>query len=289
MVREDTIIAVGSNKLISVSYDGGKSFEFKSVFKGSYEGYDNIDILDDSIIFVVIGYSFYRTTDGGITWLPQHYSHYYYNIYYDTPQIYYFFEDGQGFAKYPVINRNNDSSALVTYNLGENFFKTNDLNLIVPIYNSFSKIGLDLGNIVLFFVNRTKDTAAEVSYSVLRYNKSFKLLDSNRVKFNNDLISVILTKDSSIIALTEKSSGTNKADSTGKTENYSYKYILLKSTDKGKTWNSLNGNVPFRKKLAKSGNNDYYYYQSILYNYAITHDRFILYPTSDFIIISMII
>ncbi|MBI5324638.1 MAG: T9SS type A sorting domain-containing protein [Ignavibacteriae bacterium] len=284
IINNDTIIAAGPNKLISVSYNSGKSFEFKSFFNCKfYAGdYYNIYFLSDSIIYVVRGYSFYKTTDGGITWLPQNYKDYNFRdsrgtIKYLFPKIFYFDPNGRGFAKYDTINRSDDSSALVTEDFGDDFYKTNDINLMHSFDYSYYKYGLDLGDAFLFFVNAME---YDNYYDILRFDKSFNFLDSINMNYNR-LIQVSKLKDGSIITLNLKTSGENIADSSGKTINYLYSYFLLKSSDYGKSWDSVNVNVPIPQILRKNYNSDDYSYYDKNYKSNLVYENFILYPTSD--------
>jgi photosystem II stability/assembly factor-like uncharacterized protein len=112
-----TIIAVGSDKMIAVSKNNGKSFEFKSYFNGIYSGIDNIKILNDSIIYVINNYEITKTKDGGITWLPQNYNDYLITTI-SQPVFYNFEQNGIGFLCYRKIN-NNDSNFLLTSDYGE--------------------------------------------------------------------------------------------------------------------------------------------------------------------------
>ncbi len=281
VINDDTIIAVGSNKLISVSYDKGKSFEFKSFFDGVYVGlYNNISILNDSLIYVINGYQINKTTNGGITWLPQKYRNYNNNTYNTFPDIYYLGSHGNGFAKYRNINTNNDSNALVTKDYGENFIKTNNKNLTIPTNSILFPKCLDLGDIALFGTNLQKDSAGQSSFLILRYDSSLKLLDSTRLL--GDLKNLIKIGNDNIITLNLLSTGVNKADSNGKTVNYSYNYFLRKSTDKGNSWDSLNIIVPIRQNLVK--NNTNFYYTDIIHKNAITYNNFVFYPTTNNVI-----
>ena len=70
-INEDTIIAVGNNKLIYLSFDGGKNWELKSYFNKYYCTY----WLNSKTGFAGgdVGQIF-KTINGGTTWLPQLFS-----------------------------------------------------------------------------------------------------------------------------------------------------------------------------------------------------------------------
>lgn len=86
-IDDNTIIAVGKDKLIYMSYDGGKNWKLKSSL--TKYGYEQ-KIFPTGVGITAQGYRFSITTDGGITWLPQKqhikqytdksYSHFQYSI-----------------------------------------------------------------------------------------------------------------------------------------------------------------------------------------------------------------
>src|SRR3989339_334385 len=289
-INEDNIIAAGSNKMISVSYNKGKSFEFKSFFGGVYDGYPNVQFLSDSLIYVVNGYSFNKTTNGGITWLPQNYSNYHfrdsndnYVLFYSYPNFYYFDINGKGFAKYDTINKNDYSNVLVTDDYGENFYKTNEKDLKILTTSPLQRKGIDLGDVILFILGPTKDSSGKYSYLILRYDKSIKLIDSLTLK-TDSIRNIVRIDDNNIIALNLRTSGDNLADSTGKTKDYSYNYYYIKSTDKGRTWDDINVNVKIPQKLQKNFYTDDFSYYDILTRVQFIYNNYVLYPSTENII-----
>lgn len=281
-INKNVIVAVGTNKMISVSNDGGKSFEFKSIFNGFYDGYDNVNILNDSLIYINNFFDFYKTRDGGITWLPQKYSDYNNNIFYSHPDYYYFDNNGNGFAKFKSINTNDDSSALITYDYGENFIKSNKSDYSIDVFNSPFPHGIDMGSLFLFFLNPIKSSAGDSSYLIVRYDKSLNLVDSINLK-TDKIRSISKIDTNTLVALTLRTIGSNKADSNGKTVDYSYNYYLIKSLDKGKTWEKLNVNVPIHQKLSPPFDSNYYY-MDIVTAKSLIYNNHILFPTIDKVI-----
>ncbi len=281
VVINDTIIAAGTNKLISISYDGGKSFEFKSFFDGVHTGdyYDNITFLNDSTIYVVNGYEFNKTTNGGITWLPQQYDEYNSNVY-SNPVYYFIGDNGSGFAKYKQINTNNDSSALVTNDFGEHFAKTDNEELNIPIDRYIYSKGVDIGDQFLIVTDPDTNSSGDNTHLILRYDKSLSFLDS--IRLTGKIINLVKTEDNKLISLNLLTSGENNPDSTGETDDYTYEYFLRESTDNGKTWNKINVNVPIRQKLKSY--NDNYFYSDITHRNNLSYDNYILYPTLDSVI-----
>ncbi len=141
-----------------------------------------------------------------------------------------------------------------------------------------------MGSLFLLILTQATSSEENFSYLIARYDKSFNLIDS--ISLGTDKIRSITKIDTNtLIALTLRTSGTNEADSEGNTVDYSYNYYLLKSVDKGKTWEKLNVNIPIRQKLALRS--DYqYYYMDILTNHSsvLIYNNLILFPTTDYVI-----
>ncbi|MBI5326524.1 MAG: hypothetical protein HZB41_14830, partial [Ignavibacteriae bacterium] len=187
-----------------------------------------------------------------------------------------------------LINRDNDSSALITNDYGDNFYKTDNKDLNITLKEeegqfTFKRKGIDLDNVFLFFANSLKDSLNSESYQILRYDKSFKMLDSNRLNAGK-FIQISKIANDNIITLNLKSYGENKADSTGKTVDYSYYYYLLKSTDMGKTWDSVDVEVLIPQKFSKRFNSDDYFYYNTVAQSQLIFNNYILYPTTEKII-----
>jgi photosystem II stability/assembly factor-like uncharacterized protein len=69
-ISGDTIIAVGIDKLIYMSFNRGKNWELKSHLLSS--DFSSMSRLSDSYAIIAGRYGkFIKTTDGGVTWLPQ--------------------------------------------------------------------------------------------------------------------------------------------------------------------------------------------------------------------------
>lgn len=280
-INENIIVAVGTNKLISISYDFGKSFEFISLFNGFYDNYNNFTFLNDNLMIINNLYDFYKTTDGGITWLPQLYSHYNNNIIYAHPDYYYFDDNGLGFAKYKSINTNNDSSAFITYDFGERFIKSNKSDFNIESFNSITNQGIDLGSNFIFLINPFKDSEGFYNYTLIRYDKTLNFIDSTQFRTGN-IINISKIDTNTLIALTLISNGSNKADSNGNTIDYSYNYSLIKSSDSGYTWELIKDNLPISQKLVHSSGN--FFYLDIMFNNSLIFNNLILFPTIDNII-----
>ncbi|MBS1538545.1 MAG: hypothetical protein JST20_12445 [Bacteroidetes bacterium] len=285
-VNTDTLIAVGTNKMIVMSNNGGRTWEMKSFFSSFSEGIDFTSFPTKEIGYVLNRLSFYKTKDGGVTWLPQKYKEYpqFSGL---APSSFYFNSIGQGYIK--IVTKNvADTNILVTNDNGETYnLQYNDSSSHFKFDNNYPngmkfRNGKGLGDIILYVLARSeKDSNGVLSnnYTVLRYDNNFRLIDTVRLNCNV-LISTVVTKDSSIICLALNSKGSNKTDSSGKPNDYSYSYFLLKSVDKGKTWDSLKVNVPIYQTLTKSADNiNHYYLNSVFSNCVAQSNNYILYPT----------
>jgi len=243
-ISADTLIAVGNKKLISMSYDGGKTWEMKSYFNGYFQGNENTSILSNNVVYVISGTTVYRTLDGGITWLPQRFVHYpqFKGL---TASSYHFAPTGKGYVKTITFNLP-DTNILLTKDFGENYsLYYSDSSTHVnfenkPGENQFPK-GIELTDYIVF-LERHSDF-----YVLLRYDKNYRLVDTVRI-MTKYMYTYVVTTDGKIICLCYESSGTNTADSAGNTT-YKYKYYLLQSTDQGKTWDSLKVTVPIYRPL----------------------------------------
>ena len=261
-INTDTIVAVGKYKTISVSYDGGINWKLKSYFNASclYKWPHELIFTGKDRMILMVDYTkpIYSTSNGGITWLPQEYiktttkggSAGYSN--------YTFRNDGSGFCKYVAVETS-DSNVIVTNNFAKTFsFYDND-----PDYHTNDSIdydltfintkGIDLSDKILFFAKH-KNADNNVLF---RYDKNYRFYDSIQINVKQ-IKNIAVTMDSTIILLGQQEYGENTPDSLGNVEDYSYKYLLLKSTDKGTRWDSLDVELPFYKSLAYTDRYTFY-------------------------------
>lgn len=279
-VSGNNIIAVGNSKLISVSSNGGKTFEFKSNLKNNYESEFQVNILSDSLMYYILGYEFYKSTDGGITWLSQKYIDYNNNAWEQVPYYSYIDNNGNGFANYLIINSTSDSNATVTYDGGENFIKTNnpEFNLPFSENNYYVKKGIDLGDKFIIIRKPLPYSTEKKVHTFFRYDKSLNLLDSIELDVSN-IVNLTKTEDNHLLALILEESGENKADEDGNTEDYVYEYKLIQSTDQAATWNTIHNLVPIYQPLNKYPGRDYYHYGQVVMEKSLQFNNYILYPT----------
>jgi len=273
-VSPDTLIGVGANKLISMSYNGGKTWKMLSYFRSS--GSDII-ILNQDTMYVFDYLSYYRTTDGGVTWLPQKHLRDNPQLAIAPPKCWYFNKTGKGFLVVET-KTSADSNILYTDNFGETY-RNYALDSIYQKLSS-NEMGLLFGNgavvgdVVLFVAG--KISSPKLNPMVLRYSQDFKFLDSIKLKAER-IINLTVLPNGSIICLCINGGVFTTSDSAGNAPGYSYSYFLLGSTDQGKTWDSIG--VPIRQPLLyNTFNSQYYYSHQVLY-YTITEGNYLIFPT----------
>lgn len=279
-ITPDTLIGVGANKLISMSYNGGKTWKMQSYFRYESDIPDDIICLNPDTMFVFNYLSYYRTTDGGATWLPQKHTS-------DNPQLHstisapivrYFNKKGKGFLVATTKSRA-DSNVLYTDDFGETYRNYG----VDSVFNRSSfdgdvgylfQDGVALEDVVLFVVG--KISTPMKNPVVMRYSQNFHLIDS--VKLNAErIISLSALPDGSIICLCLNGGTYSITDSAGNAPGYTYSYFLLHSTDQGKTWDSIG--IQIRQPLLFNSFNNQYYYSNQVLPYTITEGNNLIFPT----------
>lgn len=287
-INKDTLIAVGVNKMIVMSYNGGKTWETKSFFDIFFRDREYASFPSKDIGYFITSLPRYKTQNGGITWRPQKYN--------TQPKsestnllknTFYFNSSGKGFVK--TITKNvADTNIAATNDYGETYtllrndslthYRYDNNSSFLPIFQN----GLDIGDYILYLIVRSQQDSSSTftnKYTVLRYDKNFQLVDTAQIN-TQFVISMVVAKDSSIICLARNTAGTNKTDSTGTSGDYSYSYFLIKSTDKGKTWDSLIIKVPIYPTLQQHYSKAYYLYSHGVYSKCtFLKDNYILFPS----------
>jgi hypothetical protein len=273
-INRDTMIAVGPNKLISVSYNGGKSWQLRSFFAYTWQTeIDNIHFIDEKRGYVIDRKTVFTTADGGITWLPQRVMNSS-----PTPITYgtgfHFANDGKGFVNYKT-QYSSDTSIIMTNDYGDTYsmyglngFWRDNSSLL------FQK-GIAVGNTILFVAVSGSAPTSDHS-DVLLYDNEFRFKNSVRIEANY-IHGVNLAPDGNLYMLALKTSGWNAADSLGNSDTYSYSYFMLKSGDEGKTWDSIPINI--QQELQYSDfNKTYRFYDKLFWTDGTLHGDYILYP-----------
>ena len=248
-INEDTLIAVGKNKIIAISYNGGVKWNVISNQRDLFV-YDDISYYSverpplitnsDSILYT----NRYRTTNGGITWLPiltsdqeklKHYS----------ADFYYLDNEGTGFlSKHETDTLN----TLITNNFGENYTQS---KFAVPLlYNggaSLQNPGLKIKDRVLF----VKNTGTDNYSNIYIFKDNYQHVDA--IKLDSLLISNIVNDQNSNLYAFSIYLPNGYKD--GKTWNYQ----MLKSSDLGNTWEKVLKDIPLESKIL----GEKYYYSPI--------------------------
>ncbi|MCX6147108.1 MAG: hypothetical protein NTW25_07630 [Candidatus Kapabacteria bacterium] len=161
-ISNDTIVSVGADKLIAMSIDGGKDWEVISYFNTYYAQHGNqLHIVNDSLIFALNrNFCINKSTNGGLTWLPQYFKY-------------------RNSSDYKIFNANYNN------NWGENntYFDNKGNGICVLTSRDYIQ-GQDSINFM-----RTFDFGNTYEYG---YNKGLDigdgLIGANFVKFDSNLI-----------------------------------------------------------------------------------------------------
>lgn len=260
-INDDTLIAVGNNKLIAISYNGGVKWNIISFYYDillytdiKYFSVERPPIVlnDNSIIYT----NRYRTTNGGITWIPiltteaeklKEFS----------ADFYYFDRNGKGFfAKHEVARLN----LLISNNYGETYSQTNyEIPSMAKAGANLTNPGLEIKDRILF----AKATSSGYYSTVYIFNKYNQLINS--VKIDSVLI-INIVKDQNSNLYTIGISMPN-----GIKDNKSFKYHLLLSKDLGDSWEIILKDMPLEKRIFNN-----FYFEPFKYIFA--YKNFIIIP-----------
>jgi hypothetical protein len=246
-LSKDTLIAVGRNKIISTSYDGGKKWILKSNYTDA-RSFLYFDISYYSInkppVFInsdyIFNYNRYKTSNGGITWMPPFNS--------DTIDIknyesdfYFYDKDGSGIS---TKNGSDSLYALLTNDFGETYFKN---KFKIPALQTGGggrqNPGIKVNDRLLFMNNVS---TGNFSYLYV-FDKDYQLI--NTAKIDSALIRN-LVKDKKSNLYTFSISAPN-----GWADGKSWYYQLLRSKDYGDSWERILPNLPFESRIV---DNKYY-------------------------------
>jgi hypothetical protein len=280
-VSKDTIIAVGNNKLITRSTNNGINWtivSFVNIVNNivTYAENDNVDIKKNTIR-IVKNHEIISSNDNGTTFNPLNYSNNENNKLENS--TFYFDSSGNGVIKLRAMNSldtnvlyfDNKKNSCKNYyydplisNSENEIFNTKSLKCNNYHYNIFIKSKIKNGIV------------SPVSSLFLKYNNyDFKFTDSLNLNFK--LIHAFFEYKNNIYILGSEFSGTNKADSLGNTD-FKYNYILLKSSNDGKSWDYTN--IPLMQDLKKDMNG--YYFSDPIYGTKVSFfDDYIYIPQNN--------
>lgn len=289
-ISDNLLIAVGKDKLISISRDGGTSWDLISYFNSYYTRtpfcFDNNFIyINDKIIYCVNGYGeqFYNTTNGGATWLPQKYFEFGYPR---EASNFYFQDSGDGFLKYLMSSSDSNSVSvrengnIMEFNDKDSFFNYQD-NIYDFDYYKINRNGIRMGDTVLFFFSECH-TGQSCNGFLARYDEEGNFIDS--AQFCDLMLkNVVAANDSVVFVLGYQMSGLNRYKTPDDSSDFSYFYRFLKSSDRGATWDSVVSH-PFHMKFGLTYNKAFYEYQIMLNSQPIVYGNEIYYLTKDSLI-----
>jgi len=274
-IKNDTLIAVGKNKLIVVSYDNGKSWEIKSYFQVSMDnphtiiGDGNLPFfVDKDIIYMydVYGNPVYKTLNSGSTWLPQKYSSLDKGLHNVMNRG--FNKNGHGFLYY----KDSEGGGIIkkTTDFGEtfNFITDTLINLsFSSVQISRGPIGLNLKDEVLlnYVVNNIEiDSLKGNIYTVIYvFDYNGNLTKSTKID-SVSLVNIVEVEDSLLLAFGAVNKGYNT------TYGISYfkdiRYIVMSSSDKGRNWDTIEvGNQYYEKTNNQGLANMLYFFNTVYY------------------------
>ncbi|MEM4261103.1 MAG: YCF48-related protein, partial [Candidatus Woesearchaeota archaeon] len=238
-INDDTIIAVGKQKLINISHDGGKNWNFISSL-GIVNYLFSYWVNDSLGYFYTDKYQISKTTNGGITWLPQVYNYQRKGSYeISLPDAWYI--DNKGYViLFASTNLQKQDNFLFSKDFGENYITISNSKLIGYIDDIYRPVIIK------------KDSCFLLFYCVKGYRSTHTLifeLDSNLTAVDKkqiDSISIIFAKNdienNKIVAI-----GIEKRYPNGKDSYDSVNFLLMYSYDEGKTWlNAIKFNIEHR-------------------------------------------
>jgi hypothetical protein len=232
----DTVIAVGKNMLIYMSYDAGRTWQLKSHYWIENDYGEKFIIDKNHITFVAPYVKFIKTTDAGVTWLPQkNYDKRYEDERFgDINNSFkpYFVNSNFGFAHYHTMISN-----------FINFAYSNDFLDTVKLMISNEIKGYPLDKPIKVCINNDQTLFAKPSHWLQNkftviYSiddeinaKRVALFDSAHVVFMDSF------DNQELLTLVINYKGCYYIDSTAY---YDSVYVsLLSSTDTASTWNKL--------------------------------------------------
>jgi len=248
-ITDNVIIAVGKDKLIAKSNDGGINWELISNFQ--FLGF--LSVLNDSIYFAIKDKGrIYRTLNYGVTWLPPLYTDTT-MTWFNLPRYSEFHDNGFGF----LISNDFDgrNNLMVTYDYGNSYtFSINGLSgYFSPDNPSFIKT--ISGYNVIFPRGLSKVPLT----TIVKIDTALKYVSWKNIYDSLQIVSIKKINDNEYLGMAKDKHWPHYVDGDDK----SFNYLFLKTTDNGETWEkqfvifmgdtSLNGNFyNYENKLLMS-------------------------------------
>jgi photosystem II stability/assembly factor-like uncharacterized protein len=246
-ISDSLLFAVDNNKLIIMSDDGGTKWKvISSFYSFSFSlnyGVPNLSSFGTNNIYMPNSYinnqflQILKTTNEGITWLPQTSDslRYWYNCNLNMSA------DTNGKVFLFLQNRTNrqDIEFYYSNDAGDNFFKKDINNIFAQDSSNISEIFPYATNLIVKTVFlATKEEYPKSTFYIL--DKEFNL--KNKVVMDSVLVYKFgYTSNNELFALGLKYYQFMDTDSG---YYYNRKVLLFKSTDGGNSWKELNINIP---------------------------------------------
>jgi hypothetical protein len=226
----DTVVAVGTNKLIFISYNGGYNWTLKSNMASNIF---NTNVIDEKRIFIADdAFHLFKSTNGGTTFLPQKYTSNTDSIKKSyIKSIAYFYLDTNGFGfmlgKGTTINFNN-------------IYFTNDWGESVnSIYSTWFLNSITYGKIILLkndtnfilFKPISASGSPFINYKtiILKFDKNFNIISNQMLDSISFWEIKQIDNNGNLIAIGQETKFPE--------DSIQIKYCLMSSSDFGSTWN----------------------------------------------------
>ena len=241
-INDSVVIAVGKDKLIANSMDGGINWELKSNFKSL-----GFMVLNDSIYFSINDKGrIYKTLNAGVTWLPP--------LYTDTTMTWFkvpryseFNENGYGFLV--ASDDDNRNNLMVTYDYGNSYtLSKNGLSgYFSPDDPSFLKT--EAGYNIIFPRGLSKVPLT----TLVKIDTALKYVSWKNIYDSLLIVSIKKINENEYLGMAKDKHWPYYVDGDEKLFNYWF----LKSTDNGESWEKqfeiFMGDTSFKPTINKFG------------------------------------
>ncbi len=244
-INDSTFITVGDNSLIAISKDKGKTLKPQSYIQSYSRTALSPFFTDRNNIFsyALAEPNIYKSTNGGVTFLPQYYNH-------DMAVI----ASGGRSEGGGMVYHNNNGLIFYYYN----YYKTNDFGDTYTNHEyPSSKLSRYTFNSYVINNNEYVVNFSSIftgNYTMI-FDESLNVTDTIR----NDSISVlnIFNKENgNLLALSFHRRGYEETEDSYKYNDIGYK--MVESDDNGRTWNELQIDVPFQERKTEKGISNIY-------------------------------
>lgn len=239
-INKNFIIAVGIDKLINISTDGGLTWDIKcNLRKDIFLGFI---FVDDSLGFSFTDKQiFSKTTNGGTTWIPSNFNYKVRGeLEFIRPEAHFIGKNGKIILYRRAMLQNADNF-LVSDDFGQNFYTHSNNDLIGYYYDIYPPQIIEKGDNYLLF-ECVKGYNNHIYTLIFELDTRLKLMDITIL----DSISLIFVKKIDDELLMSFALEKRYQNLYGTFDSSSY--FLMHSSDFGKTWNkeisfNIHGNI----------------------------------------------